>query len=451
MSTALTLVDAQRAPAPMMPSGASVFDDVTAFRLATKGAEMLAASTIVPKEYQGNEGNCFLAISVARRMSADPLMVMQNPHIIHGRPSWSSSWVIAAINSSGRFGTLRFRFTGQGDARACVAYAKSLLDGELVEGTAVTVAMAKAQGWWSRSGSKWPDMTDQMMSYRAAAFFGRLHAPDILLGMHTVDEVEDIQGTAIAERWQPTGAPVAVQGAVPAVAALPAAPVVEQDPQREEYERLLAAHPWNASQRAQLDGRWATADMAERNKILTGMRRAIDGPRPAPAPVAEAASEEQQKLAAKLLASRVWSAEEKEGWLRVMGTASKAQATGHIDAIKAELERRKAARKAAAATQDEEAPLTLDTAMALVLPGAEQDFEGHGGKALKTVSPGVLQKIARWIDANEDRKAEHERLRGAIHLVLEQWKKETAAEPEPAPAAPQPDALFSPDDDGLPF
>jgi hypothetical protein len=32
-----------------------------------------------------------------------------------------------------------------------------------------------------------------MMRYRAAAFFGRLYAPEITMGMHSVEEVVDIQ------------------------------------------------------------------------------------------------------------------------------------------------------------------------------------------------------------------------------------------------------------------
>jgi hypothetical protein len=51
--------------------------------------------------------------------------------------------------------------------------------------------MAEAEGWVKRTGSKWKTMPELMLNYRAAAFFGRLYAPDILNGMQTVDEVTD--------------------------------------------------------------------------------------------------------------------------------------------------------------------------------------------------------------------------------------------------------------------
>ena len=46
--------------------------------------------------------------------------------------------------------------------------------GDRIEGPTVTIAMAKAEGWYGRSGSKWPTMPDLMLSYRSAAFFGTL-------------------------------------------------------------------------------------------------------------------------------------------------------------------------------------------------------------------------------------------------------------------------------------
>ena len=53
--------------------------------------------------------------------------------------------------------------------------------------------MAKKEGWYSKSGSKWQSMPIQMMMYRAGAFFGRVHGPDILMGLPLADEMNDIK------------------------------------------------------------------------------------------------------------------------------------------------------------------------------------------------------------------------------------------------------------------
>lgn len=53
--------------------------------------------------------------------------------------------------------------------------------------------MAKKEGWVSKTGSKWLTMPELMIRYRAAAFWGRLYASDMLLGMYSQEEVVDIE------------------------------------------------------------------------------------------------------------------------------------------------------------------------------------------------------------------------------------------------------------------
>jgi hypothetical protein len=165
--------------------------ETQAFELVQRQAKMLSASTLVPKEFQGNMGNCAIALNIAKRLGADPFMVIQNIDIIHGRPSFRATFLIAMVNASGRFTPLQFRMAGEGQTRSCVAWAKDKETGEVVEGTEITMAMAKAEGWSTKSGSKWLTMPEQMLRYRAAAFFARIYAPDITLGMQTSDELRD--------------------------------------------------------------------------------------------------------------------------------------------------------------------------------------------------------------------------------------------------------------------
>ncbi len=171
----------------------SVFSGAQAFEDAQRMAKALCASSLVPTDYQGNGGipNAMIALEMAQRVGASPLAVMQNMHVIHGRPSWSSSFIIASLNSCGRFSPIRFVVSGEGDAKSCFAWAYDST-GEKLEGPAASIGMAKAEGWYGKNGSKWKTMPDLMLRYRAAAFFGRLYAPDILMGMHADDEVQDM-------------------------------------------------------------------------------------------------------------------------------------------------------------------------------------------------------------------------------------------------------------------
>ena len=101
------------------------FGDLASFEFLQRSAKAFASSTMVPAAYQAlvQKGygenttwednpaaipNCMIALDMSQRLRANPLMVMQNLHIIEGRPSWSSQFIIAAINSCGRFSPLRF-------------------------------------------------------------------------------------------------------------------------------------------------------------------------------------------------------------------------------------------------------------------------------------------------------------------------------------------------------
>jgi hypothetical protein len=179
------------APAPSSES-LEVFSNRANFELAQRMATALSQSSLVPEAYRGNMPNCLIVLEMANRIGCSPLMAAQNLDIIHGRPSWRSTFIIASINSCGRFSPLRFKLEGEGMTRKCVAGAIEKATGEYLEGPEVSMAMAKAEGWYDKNGSKWKTMPELMLRYRAAAFFGRLYAPEMLLGMQSGEEVADV-------------------------------------------------------------------------------------------------------------------------------------------------------------------------------------------------------------------------------------------------------------------
>jgi len=165
-----------------------------AFELLQRQAKMFSASSLVPKEFQGNIANCAIGINIAKRLGADPFMVLQNIDIIHGRPSFRATFLIAMVNAAGRFEPLQFKMDGEDGKpnRSCIAWTKSKPDGTTLEGPKITLEMAKSEGWSTKAGSKWLTMPELMLRYRAAAFFARLYAPDITLGMMTAEEAHDL-------------------------------------------------------------------------------------------------------------------------------------------------------------------------------------------------------------------------------------------------------------------
>jgi hypothetical protein len=166
------------------------FNSNNSWELAQRIGRAFAASTLVPQAYQGNLANCIVALEMANRMGASPLMVMQNLYIVHGSPSWSSKFLIASFNQCGRFSAMRYAWSA--DRKACRAWAVEKATGERIEGPEVSMAMAQAEGWSTKSGSKWKTMPELMLMYRAAAFLIRTYAPEISMGLRTEEESIDM-------------------------------------------------------------------------------------------------------------------------------------------------------------------------------------------------------------------------------------------------------------------
>jgi hypothetical protein len=175
------------------PAMVDVIREERLFELAQRKAKVYSQSSLVPKEYQNNVGNVLIAVNMATRMGADTLMVMQNLYVVNGRPGWSSQFLIATFDRCGRFSSIKYRFSGTegNDDWGCVAYTKELDTGEIIEGTKITIGMARAEKWLDKPGSKWKTMPEQMLRYRAAAFMVRATAPGLGMGLLTREELED--------------------------------------------------------------------------------------------------------------------------------------------------------------------------------------------------------------------------------------------------------------------
>lgn len=170
----------------------SVFSGEENFKNAMQMATQLAKSDMIPTIYKNKPENCIIALELSNRLKLSPFLVMQNMYIVQGKPSWSSSFIISCINGSGRFaGPLKFEMDA--GRTKCRAYATEKISGEKLVGPLITMEMAHAEGWLGKNGSKWKTMPELMLRYRAAAFFGRLYCPEIINGMLTDDEAQDIR------------------------------------------------------------------------------------------------------------------------------------------------------------------------------------------------------------------------------------------------------------------
>lgn len=219
-------------------SGFNFFDPVQ-FDTMQRVCSLFANSELVPDMYKISDNNpkekaianCMIAIEMAQRIGASPLMIMQNMVIIYGRPSWSSKFLVATVNTCGRFNPLQYRFTekgmlgkvdyteyertwdktlygGKGGYKnaaktvtfdgtkvmdiECVAFTTAKGSDKVLESSPISLRLAIQEGWYTKNGSKWRTMPKQMLMYRAASFWTNAYAPELSMGMKTEDEIRDI-------------------------------------------------------------------------------------------------------------------------------------------------------------------------------------------------------------------------------------------------------------------
>lgn len=218
----------------------------------------LAEATIIPETFQGKPANVLIALNMAQRMGADPMMVMQNMYIVYGNPAWSSKFMIACFNTCGRFSSIKYEYFGQPGTMSygCRAYATELRSGEKVVGADVTIELAKKEGWLDKKGSKWQTMPQLMLQYRAATFLIRTVAPEISMGLKTTDELADEVITinaetsfaqkqealkqemqALSEKAQVVDVPVQAESVAPVTATAQAAAAMVEDKQEVKTSR----------------------------------------------------------------------------------------------------------------------------------------------------------------------------------------------------------------------
>lgn len=219
--------DLSPAPAnlPSVPRRGDMLADPALFEHMQRVAKVFVASALIPDHLKKNNGaDAFLALQIARERGESPVAVMQNIYFVSGKAGWSASYMIGRANKSGTFkGPMRWRSEGAGDALTVTAAARLADTGEEVSAK-VSMSMAKAEGW--TKNAKYQTMPEHMLRYRSATMLVRLYCPEVLLGMQTRDELDDLQ--AAGQLRDITGdGHASVAATVTSMLAAPAAPEAE--------------------------------------------------------------------------------------------------------------------------------------------------------------------------------------------------------------------------------
>lgn len=156
-------------------------------------AEILAQSTIVPKDYQRNPGNILVAIQWGAELGLAPMQAMQNIATINGRPSIWGDAMLALVKSSPEFVSIKEEYAGEGNNLTAICTVKRRnTDGTVDEHTATfSMEDAKTAGLLGKQGP-WTQYPKRMLQMRARGYALRDMFPDVLKGLRTTEEVRDM-------------------------------------------------------------------------------------------------------------------------------------------------------------------------------------------------------------------------------------------------------------------
>jgi hypothetical protein len=174
----------------MIQSKARAMLEPTTFEEAMRFAGMLAKSTMVPRDFQNKPENVLVAVQWGREIGLGPLQALQNIAVINGRPSVWGDAMLALVRGSGMCASFAETIEGDGDHRAATCRARRK-DGPDETVSTFSVADAKRAGLWGKSGP-WQQYPDRMLKLRARGFALRDAFPDVLRGVISVEEAQDM-------------------------------------------------------------------------------------------------------------------------------------------------------------------------------------------------------------------------------------------------------------------
>ena len=152
---------------------------------AMRFADLMAKSSIVPKDYQGNPGNILVAVQWGAEIGLAPLQSMQSIAVINGRPSIWGDAMLALVRASGLMEYIKEDPTDEG----CKCTLKRRGEAEVTR--SFSVEDAKKAGLWGKQGP-WQTAPRRMMQMRARAFALRDVFTDVLRGVYVAEEAQDM-------------------------------------------------------------------------------------------------------------------------------------------------------------------------------------------------------------------------------------------------------------------
>ncbi|MEJ0096196.1 MAG: hypothetical protein WDN46_23110 [Methylocella sp.] len=183
--------------------------DTARFEHMQRIAMVMAESNLIPDslckitEGEGNNkktsllplrtvvSNCFLVVNQAVRWGFDPFAVAQCVSVVKGKLCYEGKLIAAVIESKLKI-RLKFDWDDAAGDNLGITVSGQFPD----EDEPRTVQGTVGQWKTDHSGSPWRKASQAriQLAYRGTREWGRLHAPSIMLGVYTIDEMDYLDG-----------------------------------------------------------------------------------------------------------------------------------------------------------------------------------------------------------------------------------------------------------------
>ncbi|HBQ2945551.1 TPA: recombinase RecT [Klebsiella pneumoniae] len=183
-------------PGATVGTAAAIFSPEGMDRLVRFATLMADSKTTVPAHLAGKPADCLAVTMQAAQWGMNPFAVAQKTHVVNGTLGYEAQLVNAVVSSSNLLAT-RLNYKWDGDwskvsgktdkSPSLTVTVWATLKGES-EPRTLTISMAQAG---VRNSPLWEQDPRQQLAYLCVKRWARLHAPDVLLGVYTPDELQE--------------------------------------------------------------------------------------------------------------------------------------------------------------------------------------------------------------------------------------------------------------------
>ncbi len=183
-------------PGATVGTAAAIFSPEGMDRLVRFATLMADSKATVPVHLAGKPADCLAVTMQAAQWGMNPFAVAQKTHVVNGTLGYEAQLVNAVVSSSNLLSTrLNYRWDGDWSkvngksdkSPSLTVTVSAVLKGE-TEPRELTISMAQAG---VRNSPLWEQDPRQQLAYLCVKRWARLHAPDVLLGVYTPDELQD--------------------------------------------------------------------------------------------------------------------------------------------------------------------------------------------------------------------------------------------------------------------